>query len=77
MELAKVIDDFYEDTKNDETFTRDYWLKHIYNAKGEKEGIIKSKREIANNMLQKDMDIKLISEITGLTIENITNLKQE
>ena len=72
MDLAKVIDDFYEDTKDDETFTRDYWLKHIYNAKGEKE----AKVQIAQNMLQKNMDISLISEITGLTIDDINNLKE-
>ena len=35
----------------------------------------RKKSEIAKNMLSKEMDIKLISEITGLTEEEINTLK--
>ena len=38
-------------------------------------GIKQEKNEIAKNMLSKNMDIKLISEITGLTEEEINSLK--
>ena len=56
-------------------------------AAGKKEGIkegikegklvgkIESKKEIALNMLNKNMDVKTISELTGLPENEITNLK--
>ena len=47
---------------------------------GEKSGIIKgtNKRniEIAKNMLKKNMSLEDISEITGLSIENIQNINK-
>ena len=43
--------------------------------KGIEEGIEQSKVEIAKNMLEKNMDVSLISELTGLTIEEIRNIK--
>ena len=39
------------------------------------EGILESKKEIALKMLEKNMDLNTISEITGLTKEEIKNLK--
>ena len=42
---------------------------------GIKQGQRQEKLEIAKNMLLKDMDIKMISEITGLTMEEIEGLK--
>ena len=42
---------------------------------GRKEGELKKEKEIAKNMLKKDMDIKLIVELTGLTEEEIKELK--
>ena len=39
------------------------------------EGKRESKKEIAKNMLSKAMEVELISEITGLSIEEIKNLK--
>ena len=39
------------------------------------EGLIQGKIEIAKNMLSRNMDTKLISEITGLTEEEINTLK--
>ena len=44
---------------------------------GKHEGIIESKKEIAINMLNKNMDIKTISDVTGLSENEITNLKQK
>ena len=38
-------------------------------------GIKQGKNEIAKNMLSKNMDIKLISEITGLTEDEVNSLK--
>ncbi len=43
--------------------------------KGVKEGLEQSKNEIAKNMLKENMDISLISKLTGLSKEQINNLK--
>ena len=43
-------------------------------AEGIKEGIEKQNYTIAKSMKAKNMDINLISEITGLTIEEINKL---
>ena len=43
--------------------------------KGIEQGIEQEKQEIAKNMLSKNMELNLISELTGLTIEEINNLK--
>ena len=44
---------------------------------GKNQGIIESKKEIAVNMLNKKMDIKTISDITGLSTDEIERLKEE
>ena len=44
-------------------------------AEGISQGKSESKKEIAKNMLSKAMEVELISEITGLSIEEIKNLK--
>ena len=44
-------------------------------SQGISQGKIESKKEIAKNMLSKAMEVELISEITGLSIEEIKNLK--
>ena len=41
---------------------------------GIKEGIEKEKYSLVRNMKKKNMDINLISELTGLSIEEIKNL---
>ena len=41
---------------------------------GIKEGIEKEKYSLAINMKNKNMDINLISELTGLSIEEVKNL---
>ena len=43
--------------------------------KGLKEGSNNKARDIAKNMLNKELDIELISQVTGLTAEEIKNLK--
>jgi len=42
---------------------------------GLKEGEKNGKIEIARNMLKKGLDVNLISELSGLSIEEIENLK--
>ena len=42
---------------------------------GLEEGIGQRNIEIAKNMINKNIDINIISEVTGLTIEEIENLK--
>ena len=42
---------------------------------GLEQGTEQSKNEIAKNMLKKDLDISLISEVTGLSNEQINKLK--
>ena len=44
-------------------------------SEGISQGKIENKKEIAKNMLSKAMEVELISEITGLSIEEIKNLK--
>ena len=41
---------------------------------GKKEGVQQEKIEIAKSMLKKKMKLNLISDITGLSIEEIENL---
>ena len=51
----------------------------IYDATQEAkdEGIKQNQIETAKNMLKKNMDIKIISEITNLSLEEITQLEKE
>ena len=46
-------------------------------AIGRKEGIKQEKKETALKMLQKQIDIQTIKEITGLTEEEIINLENK
>ena len=48
--------------------------KQIALEEERKEGKLEEKEEIAKTMKSKNMDIKLISEITGLSIEEILKL---
>ena len=43
---------------------------------GLKEGLKEGKEEIAKNMLKLNIDINIISQSTGLTVEEINNLKE-
>ena len=44
---------------------------------GIEKGIEKNKIEIVKNMLDKNLDINLITKITGLSIEEINKIKNE
>ena len=46
-------------------------------ARGEKRGEENKKVEIAKKMLEANMDIKQICELTGLTVEEVEKLKEE
>ncbi len=71
-EIDKIIENFdllmyYDKEKLDNEIVYNNGLEH-----GKKEGI----REIAKNMLLKNFDVSYISEITGLTLEEINSLKE-
>ena len=40
-------------------------------------GIIENKIEIAKNMLKENLDIKMVSKVTGLTEKEVQKLKEE
>ena len=44
---------------------------------GEEAGILKNKKELTINMLKKKISDELICEITGLSIDDINELKKE
>ena len=66
-----------------EAYDKEWALKDLGRRDGYKEGldegislgIEKNKIEIVKNMLDKNLDINLITEITGLSIEEITKIK--
>ena len=90
-EMRSITDDF-EDLKVIEELERlsmDDYFRYMYNGKeaderlmnsryeeGIEDGVIKEKNEIAKEMLKKDMDINLISELTGLSIDEIEMLNK-
>ena len=59
--------------EEDELRLRNSYKIH-YKEEGLKEGEEKTKIKTAKEMLKRKMDIKLISEITGLSIKQIINL---
>ena len=59
--------------EEDELRLRNSYKIH-YKELGLKEGEEKNKIKTAKEMLKRKMDIKLISEITGLSIKQIINL---
>ena len=44
--------------------------------KGREEGIGKCREEVALRMLQQNMELQLISQLTGLSIEQLQKLKK-
>ena len=46
-------------------------------AKGEAKGVTETKRQLALNMLAKGLDLSLVSEISGLTKEEVLALPRE
>ena len=74
-EIDKIIENFdllmyYDKEKLDNEIVYNNGLEH-----GKKEGIASEKRKIAKNMLE-DFDVSYISEITGLTLEEMKSLKE-
>ena len=55
------------------------WIRQCFRKDGFEEGLEKGKEEgiltTAKNLLKNNVDIKVISEVTGLSIEEIKNLK--
>ena len=50
-------------------------LREVYEL-GETSGVERNKVEIALNMLKKNMDTKLICEVTGLTHDELNIIKK-
>ena len=46
-------------------------------AEGREEGVKQNSFDIAKRMLEKGIDIETISELTGLTEEDVSRLKEE
>ena len=59
-----------------ERISQDEKIIELYNAEkiGIEKGIEREKIQIAHNMLDKNMDISIISELTGLSIKQIEEL---
>ena len=84
-DIMKDLDKFRDDSEVIEMYDHDTEMKRIYEAEkhnavkeaideNTKEVSLNSKKEIASNMLKKKMKIEDISEITGLSIDEINNL---
>lgn len=63
----------YMSQEEDMKKLRNTWKKH-YKNEGMKEGIEQEKLDIAKNMLKEELDISLISKLTGLTENQIKDL---
>lgn len=82
--MSKVIEEYRKFTSDDKMM-RAYAAREAFlvgqkmmlrreREEGIEEGIKKEKKLMAKSMKSKNMDIKLISEITGLRVEEIDNL---
>ena len=60
----------YDELKKQEAY-------ELGEASGVEQGVEQNKVEIALNMLKKDMDTKLICEVTGLTHDELNIIKKE
>ena len=58
-----------------ESYDKELALKDEYREEGKEEGREERSREIAKKLLNKNMKKEEISEITGLSIDEIENLK--
>ena len=85
MNGDKIMEEFVESVKeinNNSEFIEfmtkeedEEKTRNTYFANGEESGALKKAKETAKNMLNKNFDIKTISEITGLSKEEIKNIK--
>jgi predicted transposase/invertase (TIGR01784 family) len=78
-EIARFSQDQYRDYEDSLKYYRD--LKNSLDTsreegriEGREEGERNKQIEIAKNMMQKGLDISLVSEVTGLSIENLNKL---
>ena len=64
-----------------ESYDKELALKDLGRQEGEEIGILRGKEEkqleIAKNMLKENIDISVISRVTGLDIETIQKLSQD
>ncbi|MCK5197066.1 MAG: hypothetical protein KAR21_01870, partial [Spirochaetales bacterium] len=69
IEIVTINDYLYRGGKSMLAQSLDEWKKE-----GRLEGKLEGKIETAKNMLAEDLDIKMISHITGLSISEIEKL---
>ena len=78
MSTVEMVRDFVSDPKVRSLFDRDKLKEESAELRGKEVGIIEGKElgiiETAKNMLKKDCDINLISEVTNLSISEIKKL---
>ena len=67
--IIDSFNDYERDYYNDLNYEKQEGIKE-----GKEEGLKEGKIEIAKNMLKKGLDINLISELSGLTIEEVEKL---
>ena len=79
MSVERVIERFMNDEEANEMFSLENKIKEtgksIGRAEGRVEGAKTRNNEIAQNMLQKKCEVSLISEVTGLTEQEICSLQ--
>lgn len=83
--MEKAVEEeirYSKDNEVREIFTREFYLENLkydYEELGLEQGLAKGLEqksiEIAKNMLDMDMDTKIISKATGLSLEEINDLK--
>lgn len=78
-----IMSDYVKDVKNassDSTFQKEYTLEFRAEERGMErgfdKGVSKTKREVAEKMLQKNMSIEDIVEISGLSKKEIEEIKK-
>lgn len=76
---------YYANISNDQEFIKELEKVKFIKQEGvmgvlarkiEQQGIEKNKREVALSMVKKGLDINLISEVTKMTVEEVTKLKE-
>ena len=83
-EAIEQLEEMSADEKEREIYEIRERSRLVYNTemyeakkKGIEEGKLKKSKEIAKKMLEKNVDIETIEEITGLTKEEIEDIRKE
>ena len=83
-EAIEQLEEMSADEKEREIYEIRERSRLVYNTemyeakkKGIEEGELKKSKEIAKKMLEKNVDIETIEEITGLTKEEIEDIRKE